>query len=312
MITTRAYSIMEHLTIKNALLAFAAYRAYKMVYPTEVKSLEGKTVLVTGAGGGLGLAVIQELRNRKCGKMILWDIKQDALDRAAKEAGNHAHVTMIVDMSKREAIYEAIKSIPEADLPHYIFNIAGIVSGKYVCENSDEIDLLTFHVNALAHLWMIKGFLPLFEKRGEGHFVNVSSMAAFVGATGMVAYASSKSAAMMICQSLNHELKHRNSPVKITSVCPSHFHTPLFEGFEYFGNLSMTPEYVAQKLIQGTLAERELVILPQYLISTWPSMALFQMNGFLNIVEFDKKNPMKKWGGSNHASDVFRAMGASL
>ena len=276
--------------------------------------MEGKVCLVTGAGGGLGLALVKELCRRKCGRLILWDIKEEVVKKAKEMAvanGNNEVEARVVDLSKRENIYDAIDNA--SAVPHFVFNVAGIISGNYVCDNSDDFDALTFQVNTLAHLWVIKKYLPMFEKRGgEGHFVNVSSFAAFVGASGMVSYAGSKSGAMMIAQALNHELRHRGSKVKVTSVCPSHFHTPLFEGFEFLGNISMSPDYVAWRTVEGALAERELVLLPQYLIPSLFSIALFQMNGYLNVPSLDGKNPMQKWGGSQHANEIFKTMGAKL
>lgn len=78
------------------------------------------------------------------------------------------------------------------------------------------------------------------------------------------------------------------------------------------GNLTMTPEYVAFRTVQGALANRELVFLPQYLIPVMPFMAIYQMFGYLNIPSMDRKNPMEKWSGNKHANEVFKAMGAKI
>ena len=225
---------MENIKIQNILLAFLAYRAVKIISPSEIKSVEGKVCLVTGAGGGLGLSIIRELKKRKCGKLILWDIKQEALNVAGKEAMNNFE-TKVVDLSKKNEIYEAIKEVKY--MPDFVFNVAGIVLGKYLSENSDQVDELTFQVNTMAPLYIMKAFLPLFEKRGSGHFINVASAAAFVGAAGMVTYSGSKAALMMMSQALTSELVQRNSPIKVTCVCPSHFETPLFSGFKYWGSV---------------------------------------------------------------------------
>lgn len=253
------------------------------------------------------MALVAELKKRECGRLILWDVKQSVLDQYKILSDT---TCMVVDLSKRENIYAALKSL--GVIPDFVFNVAGVVIGNYIGDNSDDADRLTMDVNCMAHIWMTKALLPEFEKRGSGHFVNVSSMAAFVGTAGMVVYAASKFAARGFAEALNNELRHRNSNVKVTCVCPSHFQTKLFDGFSVVGNVMMTPEYVAFRTVEGACAERQLVCLPQYLIPTIPLMGLWQANGYLNMPSPDGSNPMKNWGGKDHASDIFRAMGAKL
>ena len=69
-------------TIKASLLAgILALALYAKL--NRVKTIQGKTVVVTGAGNGLGRAIAMELAKRKC-KVIIWDIDQDGLNKTAE------------------------------------------------------------------------------------------------------------------------------------------------------------------------------------------------------------------------------------
>jgi len=293
--------------------ALTAYRAYAMVRPTRVKSVRGWAAVVTGAAGALGAAMARELAARGVATLVLWDLHAGELEELG--AGlKRAHPNLVVhvrvvNLADRAAVYAGAEHAlrvcdGKVDL---VVNNAGVVAGKLLLENSDEFDRLTFDVNALAHVWTAKAFLPAFERRGAGHFCNVSSMASFVATAGMVVYASTKYAARGFAEGLAHELRHRKSDVKVTCVCPSQFQSKLFDGFFVLGNLAMTAEYVAYRAVEGVECERELVVLPQYLIPALVGMAVAQANGYLNL-HGDASNPMQAWKGGEHASRAFDGM----
>ena len=303
---------------KTLLGAVALWRFASMAWPQPVKSLENTSALVTGASGSLGEAIVNELVANGVTTLVLWDVQEKPLrELEAKLKAKHGAklrvLGRVVNLVKRQQIYDEAKVALDfcnqaVDL---VVNNAGIVKGGYVCDIADDMDQLTFEVNSLSHVWMTKAFLPAMERRGKGHFLNVSSMASFVATAGMVSYASSKYAARGWSEGLAHELRNRKSPVKVTCLCPSQFDSKLFAGFFVLGNLPMTAEYVAQQGVLGVRAERELVCVPKYLIPTIPIMGMWQANGFLNM-RGDSSNPMANWKGGSHADTLFKDMGAKL
>lgn len=300
------------MSLKNLAIATALAFAYKN-YWARVKSVEGERFVVTGAASGLGKEVAKLLASRKAQTLVLVDINEELLKASAAEIKSaHPKVevhTYKVNLAKSSEIYDfarkVLSTVGDIDC---VINNAGIVSGKYLLESNDELDELTMRVNTLSHIWMTKAFLPAMEKRGKGHFVNVSSMASFVGGAGMVVYAASKYGARGFAEALNAEFRQRRSPVKVSCVCPSHFNTDLFKGFHVTGNLMMSPEYVAQQTVDAYEYERELTVLPKYLIPSMPVMSLFQTIGMLNIPMIDKEHPMANWAGEKHAQERFKLM----
>merc|ERR1711920_405301 len=114
---------------------------------------------------------------------------------------------------------------------------------------------------------MGKAFLPGMLKHTGGPdaaFLNISSMASFMGAAQMVDYAASKFAARGFSEALACELKQRGEwqKCKISCICPAHIDTKLFKGFHLAGTLTMAPEFVANKVATAYECEQELVCLP--------------------------------------------------
>jgi all-trans-retinol dehydrogenase (NAD+) len=305
---------MNKSNIQNLLILLTLYRIYRLNFPHKVKDLAGQNILVTGAGGSLGFSLVKEFCQRRVANLVLWDINQIELEKVKQwiqERFPNIQVhTQNVNLASRQAIYNGASTALATCPIDIVVNNAGVTQGKFLLENKDEFDQLTFDVNALCHVWMTKAFLPQMEKRGTGHFVNVSSMASYVATTSMTTYAASKFAARGFSEALNHELRYRKSPVKVTCVCPSQFQSSLFDGFFVLGNLAMTAEYVAGETVKGIEAERELILLPRYLLGTIPLMGAMQALGYFNIPPppFGENNPMANWKGNAHATKMFETM----
>ena len=77
-----------------------------------------------------------------------------------------------------------------------LINNAGIVGGKPLMEEPDAKIRLTFNVNALAHFWTVKAFLPAMLEQDFGHVVTIASAAGMCGVPNLTDYCASKWAAM--------------------------------------------------------------------------------------------------------------------
>lgn len=239
--------------------------AYSMLRPE--KDLKGKTVLITGGGAGLGKAMAKEFVARGAKRLILWDINAEALQQVQAELKHQVEVlTQVVDLSKREQIYEnADKLLADVGFVDIVINNAGIVGGKPLLETPDQRVNLVFSVNTLALFWMAKKFLPSMMQRNDGHFITVSSLAGIFPGPLMVEYASSKAAAIAFNDGLRLELaKLGKDNVKTLCVCPAAMATDLFKGFEIPGMPAMSPEYVAGQVADAVRSQTELIIVPRF------------------------------------------------
>lgn len=297
--------------VRLALGAAAAVKAYRTIWPTKVKTVQNKLCLVTGAASGVGRVLALELARRGA-KLVLWDVQEAALEETRQlvlDEFPRANVQVAVcNLADRADIYRCAALLGDYGVD-VVINNAGIVSGKYLTESDDDKMALTMNVNALAHMYVAKAFLPAMIRRDSGHIASIASMAAFVGAGGMCDYAASKFAARGFAEALSVELYERGiSGVGVSCICPTHINTKLFKGFN--GGPSLEPIDVAVGCIDAIEYNVGLVCLPKALKLTGIGFkALLEMDGVLGL-KLPWFSPMASFDDSQ-ANKVFEAMSTS-
>merc|ERR1712080_420262 len=126
------------------------------------KDVSGQIVLITVGGSGIGRLMCQRFA-RLGATIVTWDINKTGNEETVemiKKEGFRA-VGYTVDISNREAIYDAaVRTKEEVGPVTILINNAGIVSGSAILDTPDARIIKTFEVNAFAHFWTIKAFLP--------------------------------------------------------------------------------------------------------------------------------------------------------
>lgn len=183
--------------------------------------LEGKVVVVTGAGSGMGRELALELVRRRA-KVALVDFRKETLAetvKLVKTLGGEcsSHVLDVSDAKAVLALPAAVKkSLGEPDA---LINNAGIIQ-PFVKVN--ELSLEDAHhvmnVNFTGPLMLTKAFLPGLIARPEAHILNVSSMGAYAPVPGQSVYGASKAAIKLFTEGLRSELL--NTKVGVTIVFP--------------------------------------------------------------------------------------------
>jgi all-trans-retinol dehydrogenase (NAD+) len=168
----------------------------------------------------------------------------------------------------------AIKIKNEVGSVDIVINNAGVMNhGKLFLQLTEEEITRLFNVNIFSQFWLCKQFLPDMVKSNKGHIVNVASVCGLMGGYKLTDYCSSKFAVVGFTESLRVELKCINpdNSIVVSTVCPFHVKTKLFNGIEFnhlkWLGLSMDPEYVAKKIVDGILANKELILVPSFTTS---------------------------------------------
>ncbi|MFE6286372.1 2,3-dihydro-2,3-dihydroxybenzoate dehydrogenase [Streptomyces sp. NPDC057877] len=176
--------------------------------------LAGRLALVTGAGRGIGAAVVTALVERGA-RVLATD-----LDGAAVAELAGAHVTARpLDVTDPAAVEAAVEDAERTLGPLDIaVNVAGVLRGTHVVDLSDEDWAASFAVNASGVLHVSRSAARRMAERGHGSIVTVASNAAGVPRAGMAAYAASKAAAVMFTKCLGLEVAA--SGVRCNTVCP--------------------------------------------------------------------------------------------
>lgn len=190
----------------------------------------GKTVLVTGASSGIGMALSRQLA-KEGAKLVLIARNIDALNSLKMELDEIASIavyTLDISDSTAVKIFASEVDIGSIDI---LINNAGIVCCDHF-ENLSEDDFRSMiHTNYLGQVWMTKAILPAMkarssQHRNKGQIVNIASMAGVIGIAGYTAYSASKYALVGFSESLRNELA--GTGIELTLVLPSDVDTPQF------------------------------------------------------------------------------------
>jgi len=184
-----------------------------------MRSLKDKVVVITGGSRGIGAAIAAEFAKEKC-KLVLCGRDRETLHetgRALKMA--KASLQMVTsDISRPAGVHKIIDEAYEKFGRIDIFvNNAGVGGFKPLVDTSDEEFAYTIDVNLMAPYHAIKALLPRFDEQGGGQIICLSSMGA-KGGPNMAAYAASKAALNVMCESVAAEVRNQN--IKICVLAP--------------------------------------------------------------------------------------------
>ena len=263
--------------------------------------IKGSTILITGAGCGIGRLMALKLAARG-GRLVLWDINQENLERVRDElarAGREVYA-YTCDVSDRQAVYATAQEVfRQAGGVDILINNAGVVSGKSFLECSDQQIERTLAVNTMALFWTTKAFLPRMIQVNRGHLVTISSAGGLVGTPGLADYCASKFAAFGFDEALRGELRKKGLNIRTTVVCPYYIDTGMFDGVKTRFPLLLPilkEGYVAERVVRAIRRNRARVFMPP-MVYTVPLTRVLPVSLMDRLLDFL---------GVTHTMDEFR------
>lgn len=184
--------------------------------------LDGKTVVLTGAGSGIGRELAL-LLVQGGSKVVGLDIRAQSLDetRALLDPGlRDAFIGQTLDVTDRAAVAALPASLLERVGPvDCLINCAGMIQPFVRLAQLDDATLeRVFNVNWFGTLYMTRAFLPHLVARPEAQLVNVGSMSSIAPLPGQAIYGASKAAIKLLTESLYAE--YMDSHLHVTLVLP--------------------------------------------------------------------------------------------
>ena len=193
--------------------------------------LEGTVSVITGGGGGIGSAA-GLIFCREGSKVALVDLDEKALqtavDNIRKGVPTAEVIAIPVDLGEESAAQKAVDEVLERfGALDVLVNNLGIRAYDSILDASwDRWDALV-RINFLSYVSMTRAALPSLRQSGRGSIINTSSINAFYGRKGTVAYDSMKAAVLAFTRSLAFE-EHEHG-IRANSVCPGYTRTPFHE-----------------------------------------------------------------------------------
>lgn len=193
-----------------------------------IKDFAGKTAVLTGAGSGFGLECAR-IGARLGMKLVLADVQQDALDRAAAEmkAVGAEVLAQQLDVSDAAQMEHLAQRVQERfGAPHFVFNNAGVGAGGLVWENTVQDWRWVLGVNLWGVIHGVRLFTPMMLEAAQkdpsyrGHIVNTASMAGLLNPPNMGVYNVSKHAVVSLSETLYQDLALVTEQVGASVLCP--------------------------------------------------------------------------------------------
>ena len=199
---------------------------------------QNKTVVVTGAGKGIGAATAR-LFFEMGSKVAL-------LDKADDDTGisDERWFAQVCDVSSEKQIKLASEKIQERfGSVHFLVNNAGIQRYGSVTETSSEEWDTVMNVNLKSYFLCAKYFLPYMLNNEKGVIINLASVQSFASQPKVAAYTTAKTAILGLTRSIAIDY---GPTIRCVAVCPGTIDTPMLQDAI---NLSPNPEEVMQECI---------------------------------------------------------------
>ena len=235
--------------------------------------LAGKNVVVTGAAGGIGSALVARF-HAEGANVVASDLASNIAVAEAQVAHlNLSRTSSAVAVAADVATERGNQSLIDAaeaalGAIDVFFANAGIALGRDLDTPEAEWQA-AFNVNVHAHRWAAKYLVPAWVARGEGYFCSTASAAGLLSQIGSAPYALTKHAAVAFAEWLS--ITYGDAGLKVSCLCPQGVNTAMLRGGDEPGagpgssvvraaGKVLEPDEVAEVVVAGIRAESFLIL----------------------------------------------------
>ncbi len=243
-------------------------------------ALENQTILITGASSGIGAACARFFAEAGA-RLILSARRKDKLQALADELSKTYKAKSLLlplDVQQSDAVTSAIDTLP-ADWQKIdvLINNAGLSRGldkQYEVSLQDCEEMIDTNIKGL--LYVTRAVVPGMVERGEGHVINIGSIAAHYTYPGGSVYCATKAAVKVLSEGLKMDLL--GTPIRVTNIEPGFVETEFsdvrFRGDTdraksvYKGMTALTAEDIAELILFAATRPPHVNISELYVVPT--------------------------------------------
>jgi NAD(P)-dependent dehydrogenase (short-subunit alcohol dehydrogenase family) len=229
---------------------------------------EGRIIVVTGAAGGIGGALVRALAARGARTVVAADLDGPGLERLSDELGAARVAPRVLDVADAEATRALVADVKRTIGPIDVwFANAGLATGGGP-EAPDDVWDRQWRINVMSHVYAARALLPAWIERGEGHLVTTASMAGILSSLGDCPYSATKHAAVGFAEWLAFTYAGRG--VRVSCVCPGAVDTAMLRAgaggdaakasAAIGGGDVLPPERAAERVLDGLAEDRFLIL----------------------------------------------------
>ena len=231
-----------------------------------MSKLEGKVVVVTGGGRGIGVAIARACAGEGA-KLVLVGRHGAVLRAAARQISRDA-VAIVADVTRPGDVHRAFLRVKEKfGRVDVLVNNAGVFTYKPFVRTTLEDWRRNIETNLTSIFLTSQAALPLFHKSKSPHLVNILSVSSRDAFANCSAYTASKFGALGLTRVLALELRTRG--IRVTAILPGATNTRMMDefGFPVHRDEIIQPEDVAEAVLGALLSPRratveEIVLVP--------------------------------------------------
>jgi NAD(P)-dependent dehydrogenase (short-subunit alcohol dehydrogenase family) len=228
--------------------------------------LSGRTIVITGAGSGIGKALAERFAAEAPRALVLADLNEDAVRAVADGLGDVA-TAVRTDVGQEDEIRALVDRAREVggQVDVFISNagVPGPDGGPI--EAGNEAWDQAWQINVMAHVWAARAVLPEMLERGDGYLVSTASAAGILTQVGALVYSATKHAAVAVAEWLS--ITYGDRGIKVSCICPLGVRTPMLEtaleesvgGAALLRDELLEPSDVAEAVVAGMREERLLI-----------------------------------------------------
>lgn len=228
--------------------------------------IQGRIVVITGAGSGVGAATAQVL-DQLGATVILTGRNEQKLHHVAKQLSNRCDI-FTMDVQQHDDVQRVMSAVVNKyGRIDVLINNAGFGLFNSVDDMSVEQMEQMMDTNYFGTVRCTKAVLPYMQRAGTGMIVNVASMAGKMATAKAAAYAASKHAVLGFTNALRAELKSQH--IHVAAVNPGPIDTPFLHIADPAGGYAkrmktmlLTPAQVASAIVDVVQRERDECDLP--------------------------------------------------
>ena len=229
-------------------------------------NLQNKIVVVTGAGSGIGRALVVRFKAEGAKHVVSVDINPKSADQTADLIGDRSFEA---DVSNENDVVRLVKMTEEEVGPIDLFcSNAGIGLGKDLHSATNEDWQKSWDINVMSHVYAARHLVPRMIERGGGYFLNTASAAGVLNQIGSATYGVTKHAAVGFGEWL--AIHHKHEGIKVSMLCPQAVRTAMYkQGTDSSAAAGvdgvMEPEELADVVVRE-LEKESFMILPHPMV----------------------------------------------
>lgn len=221
--------------------------------------LTDRVIIITGGGRGIGRALCRRFAEEKPKGILVADRDEASAKAVAEEIGG---IGCGCDVTSEADIQQAVRLAETEYGPVSVFcsNAGSTIKGGVETCDADWQTMWNLHV--MSNVYAARAVLPGMVERGEGYLLQTSSAAGLLTEVGSAAYSVTKHATIALAEWLS--IHYRRQGIRVSVLCPSGVKTDMLDlsdpVHQFLHLHSVTPEDVAQQVVEAMAAERFLVL----------------------------------------------------